>query len=1130
MRGRDGADHLNLSDRRAKLSESKRALLAKRLEGLWADGYAPVISRGADDEPAPLSFAQQRLWLLDRLHPGKCLYNFCDAVHLYGRSVDVDAIEESLTRIVQRHEPLRTRFRGDAGLPVQVVAPVTPVKLEMHDLRAHPVGDREAVAVQLLRERLRQPFDLAHDQLLRAALLRCAEQHHVLAVTMHHIASDGWSMGLLVSEFAATYRAVTAGSELRLPELAVRYTDFAQWQRQQVADGALDAHLAYWKRQLQGAPPVLELPTDDARPNVRTFRGERQSLLLPKRIEEAVRRLGQEEQASLFMTLLAAFTLLLARYSQQEDIVVGSPVANRQLPELEPLIGFFVNMVVLRTDLSGDPTFRELLSRVRDVALEAYSHQDVPFDRLVDELHPERLLAHSPLFQVAFALQNAPLPTLELPGITVERLDFHDGIAKFDLLMSIVETPDGLLLNLEYNSDLFGHDRMATMLGHYRNVLTSAAARPDDRLSRLDPLSPYERRRVLVDWNDTRGQRPRPLTVHQMFEAQVVRTPGAPAVVFDGHQLSYDELERQANRLAHHLRALGVAPEVRVGVCMERSLGMVVAVLAVLKAGGAYVPLDPAYPEPRLSFMLTDAKVAVVLTQDETACTLAGAAIEQVVIGQERLEAYPDHKPAVAVLPENLSYVLYTSGSTGTPKGVAMRNDASTNLIAWQVSTLVEPRAAPTAQFASLSFDVSFQEMFGTWCSGGTLVLMSEETRKQPDQLLATLAEAGVRRLFLPFVALSQLATAATRTTRLPPLVEVITAGEQLRVTDEILAFCRRAGARLRNQYGPCETHVVTEYVLPTSEAWPGLPPIGRPIANTEIYILDRFMQPVPLGATGEIYIGGDSLARGYLDRPGLTAERFVPDPFGGWPGARLYRTGDMARYRPDGNVEFLGRADHQVKLRGFRIELGEIEAVIRQHAAIGDAVVVLAPRGKSERRLVAYVVPQASPPPTPAELRSFVRSRVPDYMAPTAFVALDALPVNANGKVDRAALPALDVAVRDQRPVTALRSDTEKAIADVWRAVLQLPVIGADENFFDIGGESLSLVQVQERLTSMFGREVSAVELFAHPTIQSLADHFDGDSGELDGATPAGASRRASTATRERLRLRRRSARKGSG
>lgn len=1082
-------------DLQAELAERKAEILTFLQNANLAKGSTLLPMQPVPrDGDLPLSFAQQRLWFLDQLESGSSTYNMATRYRLTG-SLNVAALEQSLREIERRHEVLRTTFAPVKGEPVQVISPETTLTLAIADLRELPETERETEVQLRFSEEARQPFDLARGPLLRVKLLCLTEEEHILLLTIHHIAFDGWSFDVFFRELVALYEAFSSGKPSPLPEQPIQYADFAHWQRQWLQGQELESQLNYWKQQLGSSPPVLELPTDRPRPPVQTFSGSKQVQVLSKNLTEELKALSQRSGVTFFMTLLAAFQTLLYRYSGQEDIIVGSPIAGRNQVETEGLIGFFVNTLVLHTELSNNLSFRELLERVRKVTLGAYAHQDLPFEKLVEELQPERSLSYNPLFQVMFILQNAPMHSLDLPGLILTPIEgTYNKTAKFDLTLSMEETEQGLRGSWEYNTDLFDDATITRMLGHFQTLLEGIVANPDRRLSDLPLLTAAERHQLLVEWNNTQTDYPQESLVHQLLEAEVDRTPDAVAVVFEDEQLTYRELNSRANQLAHYLQALGVGPEVLVGICVERSLEMVVGLLGILKAGGAYVPLDSAYPKERLAYMLSDSQVSVLLTQEKLLAGLPEHQARAICLDKDWgvISTESEENPVSDVKSENLAYVIYTSGSTGKPKGVAMRHLPLANLILWQLKNTTVSSGARTLQFAPVSFDVSFQEIFSTWCSGGTLVLISEEVRRDTAALIRLLNEKAVARLFLPFVALQQLAEVADGSGAMPTsLREIITAGEQLQITLPITnLFKTLKSCTLHNHYGPSESHVVTAFTLQDSvSSWSALPAIGRPIANTQIYLLNQSLQPVPIGVPGELYIGGDCLARCYLNRPDLTAQKFIPDPFSNEPGACLYKTGDLARYLPDGNIEYMGRIDNQVKIRGFRIEIGEIEAVLAQHPAAKESVVVAREDRPGNKRLVAYFVPNHEQVPTRSELRGFLKEKMPEYMVPSVFVILDALPLTPSGKVDRRALPAPDQAGQDhEESFVAPQDELELLLTKIWEKVLGIKSIGVRDNFFALGGHSLLAVRLLTEIEKVFGKNLPLVTFFEAQTVEQLA------------------------------------------
>ncbi len=1085
------------------------ARISARLAESPAAKYPPIYPR--QHEQAPLSFAQQRLWFIDQLSPGSLFYNLPMVVRLKGR-LDLAAFQKSLDEIVRRHEVLRTRFTLVAGKPVQEIRPSMPLPVRLVDLTESPAEKREALARRFAAEEAGKPFDLANGPLLRAALLRLELDDHVAVLVMHHIVTDGWSMGILLEEFAALYAVYTGAAQNPLTELPVQYADYTLWQRDWLQGEVLEAQLAYWKEQLAGLPPILELPTDRPRPAVMTSNGDTHVFHLPKNLSEQVKQFGKEEGATLFMTLLACFQALLARYSSTDDIAVGTVVANRNVKEVEGLIGFFVNTLVMRARFDAQTGFRGALQQVRRAALGAYAHQDLPFETLVEALQPPRDLSHSPLFQVMFVL-DPPMPAaLELPGLSIHPMPSPTGQASYDLTLSISSSPDGLIGALEFNTDLWERSTIERFAAHYQNLLSSALDDPEKPVWELEFLSPEEKHTLLVEWNNTAAPAPVEKTAHRLFEERAAQLPGAEALVFQGEVLSYEEVNARANRLAHYLRKSGVGPETLVGISLERSFESIIAILGVLKAGGAYLPLDPSYPAGRLGFMISDAGVRYLLTQSSLSAALPEFSGWRFFMDSDwpRLADEPAGNPAPLVNAQNLAYVIYTSGSTGRPKGAALQHAGLCNLAEAQRVTFEISPGSRVLQFSPFSFDASVWETFMALANGGTLVLARQEVLASGLDLLRLLQDARVSHVTLPPSVLQVLPPAD-----LPGLKVIIAAGEACPA--ELVAKWA-PGRRFFNAYGPTETTVCASMYLCAADE-PGPPPIGRPIANTRLYILDRNLQPVPVGVPGELLVGGVSLARGYLNRPELTAERFIPDPFSKAPGARLYRTGDLVRYRADGNIEFLGRIDGQVKVRGFRIELGEIEAALLAHPDLRQAAVAVHSDRSGSARLVAYVVPAQAPGPAPNDLREHLRQTLPDYMLPSFFVTLESLPLSPSGKIDRKNLPAPDLSRPDQgAEYVAPQTPTEQRLAEICAGLLEIDRVGIYDNFFDLGGHSLLATQFISRIREEFAVEVPLRMLFEHPMVAVLTQEIDRikDSG---GQPPAPTIRRVS---RDSYRVRR--------
>jgi amino acid adenylation domain-containing protein len=977
------------------------------------------------------------------------------------------------------------------GKPIQVAAAAENVAVPLVDLSSLADAERDETVRRLVHEGGRRGFDLARGPLFQPTLIRVSEAEHVLLVLMHHVIVDEWSKQLLVREVGEIYQAFEQGHASTLPELSIQYADYAYWHRDSLRDEVLEQELGYWREQLDGSPELLNLPVDRPRPPVMTYAGDAVPLVIPEALTEKLRAFTRSSGTSLFMTLLASFQMLLARYTGQDDIVVATPVAGRRSLETEELIGFFVNTLLIRTQLAGNPRLSEAVARVREVVLEAQTHQDLPFEKLVEELHPERSLSHGPLFEVMFVFTSKPRTVVEVQDISISLLELNSGTEKFGITFEVNESFHELNCLVSYRTDLFDRATIERFCRHWRRLLEAMVAEPDQLLSDVALLDEDEQAQVLDQWNDTAVEWPT-ASFLSLFEQQVEATPEAAAVQFADQILSYDQLNARANQLAHHLRGLGVAADTRAGICLEPSLEMVTAVLGVLKAGAAYVPLDPAYPAERLSLMLANARCLVLLTNEKLAPTLPETDATVLFVDRD----WPQHEsivnPHIPIEPETLVNVIYTSGSTGVPKGVAMTHRALSNLVNWQTHAFPQP--ARTLQFASLSFDVSFQEIMTTWCSGGTLVLVTNEQRHDVNRMLGFLNAEQVERVDLPFVYLQHVAESVEQGHAAPlSLRDAIAAGEQLECTPQIRQLCERLQCDLYNHYGPSETHVVTQHELRGPvDRWPTLAPIGKPIANSKIYILDPNRQPVPIGVAGEVFIGGANLSRGYLDRPDLTAERYVPNPFDD-PGDRLYRTGDLARYLADGTIEFLGRIDTQVKIRGFRIELGEIEATLRQHPHVLHAIVVVQQESARNKRLIAYVVGRGGETPNINELKTWLKERLPAYMAPSDWIVLDELPRTPSGKISRAALPKPEAEQATETAAFATpQTVIEELLAAIWQQVLKLERVSRDDNFFWLGGHSLLATRITSRIRDTFHVELPVRVLFESPTIAELAARIE--------------------------------------
>ncbi|MBV9788832.1 MAG: amino acid adenylation domain-containing protein, partial [Chloroflexi bacterium] len=1069
----------------------------------------------------PASFAQERLWIIEQMVPNTATYNLPVAIRMQG-ALDVAVLQASLSAIVARHETLRTIFATEDNQLVQVVVPELPLHLEQIDLSAAERAQREDQARQLVAQEAQRPFDLQRGPLLRATLLGLADDEQILVLNLHHSIADGWSIGVLLRELSAIYRDLLRGASVALPELELQYADFTIWERERLESTGFAEQLAYWQQQLADASTTLSLPTDRPHPPVQSFRGATHSFTLPAWLVQQLKTLSQREEVTLFTTLLSGFQTLLYRLSGQSDVLVGSPIANRASSQTETLIGFFVNTLVLRASFTDAPSFRSLLKQVRQTTLDAYSNQDVPFERIVDALHVERSLSRNPLFQTVFVLRDDLLRDLDLPNLRLSPVELDTGTAKFELTLDLWESADGLQGRAEYSTDLFDAGTIVRLVAQFQQVLESVVAAPDLPLDRLPLLIDHDRQKI-AQWSAAPTEYPRDLGIHQLFEAQAARAPESIAVTLGNVELRYAELNRRANQLAHTLRARGVGPDVCVGICLEREPELLVAILGVLKAGGAYLPLDPSYPGERLITMLRDACAPLVLTHSRLLGALPDDVAEFLCLDAEAqtIARQPSENLVSDTTAQSLAYVMYTSGSTGQPKGIAVPHQAVVRLVQQTNYAQFGPDER-VLQLAPLAFDASTFELWGALLNGATLVLYPE-ARPSLDRLAQAIRTERITTLWLTAGLFHQMVD--THLDALASLRQLLAGGDVLSV-----AHVRRAAQALRqgrviNGYGPTEnTTFSCCYRVDDPERLGSSVPIGGPIANTQVYVLDTTMQPVGIGVPGELYIGGDGLARGYLNQPALTAERFVPSPFRA--GARLYRSGDWVRWRADGTLEFLGRIDGQIKLRGFRVELGEVEAVLRQHPEVQDAAAAVRYGVGHVPQLVAYVTEEprtknqepneeqrtenkeqssvtallASPeiPPRLPQwerglggegLRSFLQSRLPEFLVPNAIVVLDALPLTPNGKLDRRALPELpELTGRAHAEYVAPRTQTEQQIAAIWADVLKIERMGVEDNFFDLGGHSLLATQLLVRLRAELGIDLSLQTIFEYPSIAELA------------------------------------------
>jgi amino acid adenylation domain-containing protein/non-ribosomal peptide synthase protein (TIGR01720 family) len=1070
----------DVSTRKSRLSKTKRLLLEQLLEDQAAD--AQTIPRRPRRDCAPLSFAQRRLWFISQLHPAGCAYNIPSALRLKGR-LDVSALELALNEIIRRHESLRTTFAVVNGDISQKVAPPSRLSLPVEDFSGIPAGERDERARYRAQEEARRSFDLSQGPLLRVNLLRLSRDEHIVLVTMHHIISDGWSEDVFERELTTLYEAYVNQRPSPLDELKIQYGDYAAWQHEWLRGERLAAELSYWREQLGGAPCVLELPVTRPRLAVQTFAGWTESFELQAQVSRRVRQLCRQEGVTLFMLLLAAFKILLYRYTGQRELIVGTPVAGRNRKELESLIGFFANTLALRTRLTDGMTFRELLRQVRETTLDAYAHQNLPFEKVVEEIHPRRNLSYAPLVQIMFGmgLGAERQRRAQVTGLTWSKIEVEIVTAKFDLTLEMLDFGEGIGGSFEYSTDLLEQATIRRMAAHYQTLLGSIASNPSGRISRLQLLTEAEGRQLLSGWSGAGTPCPEAHLFQELFEKQAARTPQARALEFAGEGMSYDALNRRANQLARCLRESGVRPDTLVAILLERSAEALVALIAVLKAGGAYVPLDPSYPRERLAFMLKDAKAKLLLTQSQFTGLLpeTGAAVICLDLCHEVVKHESEENPAPMADDNNLAYVIYTSGTTGQPKGVMVSHRGLSNLAAAQVEIFRIPSEHRILQFASLGFDASIFEITLALCAGATLYIMLEREALLGPGLVQLLRDRAITTATLPPSVLAVLPSE-----QLTELWTLIVAGEACAAA--LVTQWGGRGRRFFNAYGPTEATVWAS-VAECSDGRRN-PPIGRPIPGAQIYLLDPSMQPVPVGVPGELFISGAGLARGYLGRPDLTADKFIPHAFAGQPGARLYRTGDLGRYLPDGRIEFLGRLDRQVKIRGFRIELREVEAVLRQHTAVQDMFLAAREDTPGRRRLVAYVVSKPGAVRQVTELRGFLADRLPGHMVPSAFVLLEALPLNAHGKVDERRLPPPEPLKTEGGEYTTPCTAAEKILSRIWAEVLNVERVSVHDNFFALGGDSILSMQLITQARRA-GLHLTPRQLFQYQTIAELAN-----------------------------------------
>lgn len=1065
------------SDQRQELL---RLLLKK--EGL---GKTQPLARVDREQNLPLSMAQERLWFLEQLEPGTAAYNMGGALRMSG-NLDIPALERALTHVVARHESLRTTFQTVEGKPAQVISVEQSIPLAIEELRSLP--NRESLLQELASREFAHPFDLEHGPLFRAKLFIVDGEDFVLLLTMHHIVSDGWSLRILFREVAQLYSADVQHQERPLKQLTVQYVDFAQWQRDHLQGHVWDKLLSFWKQELAGPLPVLQLPTDHPRPAEQTFTGAHLACELPEMIRTGVKTLSQQAGVTPFMLLLAAFQALLARYSNQTDIIVGTPIAGRNRPEIEDVIGFFANTLVLRTDVEGNPTFRELLQRVKNVAVKAYANQDLPFGKLVAELQPERNLSYPPVFQVMFALESAQNFSEQLPGVELRPFTLESPVSKFDLSLEVCETEHGFTCTFEYNTDLFEAESIRRFAASYQATLRELLSDLDQHVFAYSLLEKSQRHQIVYSWNQTNVEVP-DTSIHELISSQTQKTPDRIAAAFEGQALTYSDLDRRSNQLAHYLSTSGIGPGSFVGLLIDRSIEMVIALLGILKSGAAYVPLDPAFPADRIAFMIEDSSMQVVLTRQNLLGSMASSKVKTICLDRDwpSISNESPEDPPTTSNSDTLAYLIYTSGSTGRPKGVQISHRAVTNFL---LSMSREPGFTESdvlVAVTTLSFDIAGLELYLPLITGGRLEIASREAALDPNRLMHLLETAG---------ATVMQATPATWRMLIDAGwpgnsgLKMLCGGEA--ITRELADKLLQLGGELWNLYGPTETTIWSS-LQRVEDAEQIL--IGRPIANTQMYILDEQQSPVPVGVVGELYIGGAGVARGYWQRPALTAEKFIANPFR--PGEQMFRTGDLARYRSDGSIECLGRRDHQVKIRGFRVELGEIESAMVAHPLVRQCVAIVREDRPGDQRIVAYIVSaDAAEPPSITDLRAEAQRKLPHYMVPSSFVFLSQLPLTPNGKIDRRSLPMPEESRPDgQLGYVPPQNDVELSIANVWQKVLRVAQAGREDNFFELGGHSLLMVEVFNALRSTYPDKLTLIDLFRFPTIRTLAEHIAGNS-----------------------------------
>jgi amino acid adenylation domain-containing protein len=1080
------------ADKKDSLSAKKQMLLEmlmKERRKAESSGEKQAIQKRNQADPLPLSFAQQRLWFLEQMNPGSPAYNIPSAVLMKGR-LDLNALTESFNQVIRRHEVLRTVFRMTDGRPFQVILPELKINMPVYDLTGVSGEDQMEEAGKIITEDNLKPYDLNNGPLIRILLIKLQEEENVLCLNMHHIISDGWTLQILMREVSALYSACSSGKASAVPEPPIQYGDYTVWQREWVQGDTLKKQMDYWVKKLTGSQGVLELPTDFQRPPVQGFKGARQHLEIPAGLVGELSVLAQKKGATLFMILLTALKIVLHKYSGQSEIIVGTPIAGRNRTELEGLIGYFVNTLALRTDFSGNPSFDELLKRVKETTQGAYDNQDIPFENIVEVLQPERDLSRNPMYQVCFSYQSEAIPEIHMQGLNIDSLGVESGTARFDIELQLWKDNDIIKGFFEYSSDLFESSTMARFSEHFLCVLANIAKYHEKAISDISVMSEYEKKKILYDWNNTYAEYSQDLSVHRLFEQQVLKTPDRTAVIFEDQRLTYRELNISANQLANYLKKLGAGPETFVGICVERSTDMLIAQLGILKAGGTYIPIDPAYPSERIAFMIQDAKMPFIITQQGLSDSIPGQDAKIICIDSEWNSICREsiENSADSVASTDLAYIIYTSGSTGKPKGVEIPHGAVVNFLK---SMSREPGICQDDRLLSvttLSFDIAALELFLPVTTGACVVIAKRETVFDGTALADSIKKHDITIMQATPATWRLMIGAGWKGNS---KLKVLCGGEPLPV--DLAEQLLKRGASLWNMYGPTETTIWSS--VWKIEEGQGRISVGKPIDNTQMYILDSQLQPVVIGATGELYIGGDGLAREYLKRPELTREKFIPNPYGSEPSARIYRTGDVARFMPDGTIEILGRIDHQIKIRGFRIELGEIETVLSKYGSVDQAVVSVKEFSSNDKRLVAYFTLKKDDNTfSEGDLRKFMKEELPEYMIPSVFVKMEALPLTPNGKINRLLLPMPETAKADTRETDALpKSELEKTIAGIWKEVLKVDRVGQNDNFFDLGGHSLLMTQVHLKLKEVINTDITMLDMFKYPTVSSLAKFLGG-------------------------------------